>query len=448
MPLSSLAVALPAGVEAVSAGDVDGDGRDELILESRKKTDGAPDAVTLTVIAFGADGRPGAPRTWPLENRAGLWDAGDGLWWIDKSGLVRLDQASARVASFPSLVAALGPTTPRRARVAADLDGDGRSELLAWSAGRYLAFRADGTAFGSIPAASRGILDTGYALGGDEVTATVRPPPLVVGDVNGDGRQDLLLPRGTRATAFLTGATVGTESLSLPLPLDVDPPDDAPLREGETRRTVSGVWLQDLDGDKRLDLAVHRTVLDGSWFGATAELLYARGTGAGFGALQTVPISQAAFALRPVDADGDGKQEFLAALVDVGMGNLARALLTKEVQAQLALYRLGPSGYAATPTPIRTIRFPLEHPEALHVDLSKDLDGDRMVDLVTDDASDSLCIYRGGPAGFASSAAWCHSIRVPAGDQSLFVHDLTGDGRAEIVVWGQGEKTATVLRVP
>lgn len=446
MPLTSFTLPIPEGVEAVSAGDVDGDGRDELIFESHRKADGKPDAVTLTVIPFATTGAAGTARSFALDSRASLWDADHGLWLVDRDGLARLDTGGTRVAKLSTLLGALGPTTPARADLAWDLDADHVPELIVWSQGQYRVFRADGTDLGAVAAPARGELDPGYAQGGSLVTATLRPPPLSVGDWDGDGRLDLLVPQGKKLSVAITGDTVGVRTSTMALPVDLDPPHDRPLAEGEVRREVGGVWLMDLDGDNKVDLGVQRTILNGSWFGATTEFLFAKGTGSGLAALQTLSIQQAAFALRPVDADGDGRQELMAALVDVGVGNIARAIVSKEVVAQLSLFRSGASGYGATPVPIHTLRFPLEHPEKLHVDLSADVDGDKHLDLVTDDATSRLMVFRGGPSGFANTPALTADITVPVGDESLFVHDLTGDGRAEIVVWGRGSRTATVLR--
>lgn len=431
------------------AGDVDGDGRDELVAEGRQKVRGKPDAVTLTLVWFDPSGNVAHSQTLVLGNKPILWDADQGLWAVDREGLVRLDPAGGpptRIVEGTTAVSGLGPTRPTHHSLAHDLDGDGSPELIYWSAGRYVAVHADGTPFGSIPAPAHGGLDSGFNMGGDELVATIRPPPLSINDVDGDGRIDLVLPLGDHVNIYYTGAAVGARATDLRLPLDLNPP--APLAtERGTRRDISGVWLQDLDGDKRVDLGVHRTVHDGNWFGATAEWIYARGTGAGFEPMTVVPIPQAAFAVKPVDADGNGRQELLAALVDVGFGNIARAFVTRDVQASLVLFSMNGGAYAATPSPIRVIHFPVQDPGRLHVDLSADLDGDKRIDLVTDDGTDRLSVYRGLADGFSATPSYTSATPVPRGDQSLYVHDVTGDGRAEVILWGEGLPSATLLRV-
>lgn len=449
MPLASLPLPLPPDAAELRAGDVDGDGRDELLVVSRTLRPGVPDTVKLTILSFTDVGALGSRRELDLGSRPLLWDADAGLWALDREGLVKLDAAGgapARIARFPTVLAALGPTTPAWAPLAHDLDGDDKPELIAWSAGRYLAFRADGTAVGAINAPAEGALSLDWSTGGAATNATLSAPPLAVGDLDGDGKLDLILPSGAKMGAYFTGETIGARAASIALPLDLEPPEESP-KPGETKRRISGVWFEDLDGDGKIDLAVHRLVLAGSWFGATAEIAWARGRGDGFLPLQVIPMNAAAFGLELLDLDGDGDKDFVAPLVDIGIGTIARALVAKSARVDLSLFRMEGGTFQA-PAPLRTFAFPLESPGRFQATLKADVDGDGRIDLVTNDAEDRVRVYRGKIGGLEAAVAWEVPLRVPIGEDTLFVHDLTGDGRAEIVVWGPKEATATVLRLP
>ncbi len=448
MPLSLQTVDLPADTRELRAGDVDGDGRAELIAVSRTPRPGAPDTVRLTLLHFAADGALAGRREVDLGSRPALWDVNGGLWTVDKDGLARIDPeagTTTRVAKFPTALAGLGPTTPAWSPLAHDLDGDGAAELVAWSAGRYLAFRADGTPLGSVPAPAEGALGLDWETGGARASATLTPPPLAVSDLDGDGRQDLLLPAGAKLAAYFTGDTVGARAATLALPLDLEPPEEDP-KPGETRRRITAVWIVDIDGDGRTDLGVQRIVLSGSWWGATAELLWAKGRGDGFGALATLPVNAAAFGVELLDLDGDGDRDFLAPVVDVGIGAVARALLARSARVDLSLFRMDQGTFAA-PQVQRVFAFPLEQPDRFQASFDGDVDGDGRIDLVTNDGEDRVRVYRGSATGLEATAAWDSPVRVPVADESIFVHDLTGDGRAEIVVWGPRERAATVLRL-
>ncbi len=449
MPLVSLPVPLPADAHELRAGDIDGDGRDELLVVSRTPRPGVPDTVKLTVLHFGESGVLSGRHELDLGSRPLLWDADHGLWALDREGLLRLDPAGGaptRIAKFPTVLAALGPTTPAWAPIAHDLDGDGAPELVAWSAGRFLAFRRDGTALGGINAPAEGTLSVDWSTGGASTNATLSPPSLAVADLDGDKKPDLLLPSGARIGAYYSAETIGARAASLALPLDLEPPEESP-KPGETRRRISGVWIEDLDGDGKADLAVQRLVLNGSWFGATAEIAWAKGRGDGFGALVVLPVNAAAFGVELLDLDGDGDKDFVAPVVDIGIGTIARALLAKSARVDLSLFRMDGGAFQA-PVTLRTFGFPLESPGRFQAALKADVDGDGRIDLVTNDAEDRVRVYRGKVGGLESVVAFELPIRVPIGDDTLFVHDLTGDGRAEIVVWGPKEANATVVRLP
>jgi hypothetical protein len=438
---------LPADTQELRAGDVDGDGRDELVVVSRTPRPGAPSSVKLTILHIEDNGVLGGRSTIDLGTRATFWCVDHGLWAVDAEGLVRFDdETPTRVARFPTALAGLGPTTPAWAPLAHDLDGDGTPELLAWSAGRYLAFRTDGTSFGSIPAPAEGSLTVDWSTGGASTPSTLTPPALAVVDLDGDGKRDLLLPSGARAAAYYTGSGIGARAATLTLPVDVEPVEEDP-KPGVTRRRVAAVWIEDMDGDKKADLAVQRIVLAGSWFGAKAELLWAKGRGDGYGALTTIALPGAAFGVDLVDLDGDGDSDFLAPVVDVGIGTIARALVAKEARVELTLFRMNQGVFAAGQS-VRVFGFPLEQPGRFQASFDGDVDGDGVVDLVTNDAQDRVRVYRGAGGALAATPAWDVPLAVPTGGDTIFVHDLTGDGKAEIVVWGPKEARASVLRLP
>lgn len=447
MPFTALAVALPAHLVAVHAGDLDADGRDELVLVSRPPAARGVDPVLLTVVDFDAAGREEGRRTLDLGTRALLWDVQGGLHGVGAEGPVTLEAGGPRVLlAAPTLLAALGPTTPQSADVVDDLDGDGVPEVLFFSRGRLRAVSVDGTDRGGVPAAVRGTLGARDESGGRSQHLTARWPSVVVADQDGDGRKDLLLPDGRDLRVYRTGAQLGATRLDLRLPVDLDPEDDPSKRRG-TRTELGRAWFEDVDADGRVDLVVQSWLVDGSWFGTRAEIALYRGTGSGFAPATVVRTGSAPVEVRTLDHDGDGDLDLLVPQVDTGIGNLARALLSKRVQVQARLHPMEGGRWAAAPVELRTLSVPVDDPDAVAVSLDADIDGDGHVDAVLAERGEPVRLFLGGPDGIAEAAHAEHEVSVPPGEDPLFVRDLTGDGRAEVLVWGPGAREATLLRL-
>lgn len=448
--LIPVALDLPPHLADVAQGDVDGDGTEELILVSHVPQDHEPDAVTLTLLNLDGSGRVTRRRTVPLGNEPLVWDVWGGLWAMDADGLVRLDPDGGertRITSLPTPLAGLGPTTPIKGRFAHDLGlGDGPS-LVVHSRGRYHAFAPDGAALGSLAAPAMGELRQADTLGGSHLRASLEPPALVVGDVDGDGRADLVLPRGATLAVHFTGAEgVSARSEVLALPLDLHPDEAQQPRKGEERRRITRVWLQDLDGDGRLDLGLHRMVMNGSWFGTTAELIYAAGTGRGFESPQIVVCDTASFFGMALDADGDGDTDLLVPQMDTGLTSLGRALVTRSLPVDLDLFRMGDGLYEDPPTTLLSVAQPVEGgdgPDWVYDDAS-DVDGDGVPDLVRHQGEEGLEVYLGGARLGGGKPSWAHEVPRGEGGQ-LMVHDVTGDGRAEVLLWAPRAAQGTLL---
>ncbi|HNH48744.1 MAG TPA: VCBS repeat-containing protein, partial [Myxococcota bacterium] len=288
-------------------------------------------------------------------------------------------------------------------------------------------------------------LSSSWGNGGEVTQLTVHSPSLTVADVDGDGWQDLLHPSHSHLKVWFGGPAVGSRAALLNLPFDLEP-RDVPPKEGEVRREITGVWFKDINGDKRVDLAVQRLVMDGSFFGATSELVFCQGNGSGFAAPVVLSTASAAFGVALEDFDGDGDQDWIVPEVDVGFANLARALVSRVVRVNLRLYRYA-SGFSSGVS-LRELSYPLGTSGKFQATYDGDVNGDGRRDLVTNEGEDRVRVFAGTAEGLSSAAILDQELRVPVGNDTLFVHDLTGDKAAEILVWGPNEATATLIRLP
>lgn len=446
MPLSLAPLALPPNLAAVYAANVDDDPADELILESREAAGDQPDRVRLTILHFSTTGTITSKTEISLGNKAQIWDAQGALYVEDRDGIVRYTGSTpTRIVSMTTPLSAVAATTPVHAEFLHDLNSDGKPEITLYGGGKISVFSADGAPMGSVSATAEGSLESSWRTGAQAVTIGLHAPPMAVGDVDGDGWLDLMLPSHSKLSVWFGAATYGARSVTMNLPLDLEPREEPP-RPGQTRRTITGVWLQDVDHDKKVDLAVQRLVTDGSFFGATSEMVYARGRGDGFGTLSTLATSSAAFGVELVDFDGDGDLDWVVPEVDVGMTNLARAMVSKAVRVDLRMYSFANGAFSTTPVALRGVSFPLTPSGRFQVSYKGDIDGDGRLDLVTNDGEDRVRVYRGTAGGLEQEPLGDVAVRVPLGDDTLFVHDLTGDKKAEIVVWGAGESSGALIR--
>lgn len=423
----------------VQSADLNADGREELILASVQPDGERPDRLGLTLLRFDSRGVLAERSRISLGNRASFIEPEGGLWGIDSEGVVRwgLDGQKTRVATLSTPLGGLGPATPRRAELAEDLNGDGQVELLVWTNGKWCVYPTDAGAPRCVAAPAQGDLSATDQQGGESWRSATRSPPLALGDVNGDGTTDLLIPNG-RTLGVHFGPDWDTRSAQWPLPLDLDPPE---AKGGEAREEVADVLWRDLDGDGRTDLLVHLFRSSGSFFDGRSELRWYRSTGSGLEAPRSLTPGGAITQLELHDLEGDGDLDLVMLRADIGVSNIARSLLARQVAVDLVAVRVQ-KGALGTPSPLRTLTLGLED-FRLPYSIKGDLDGDGMLDLVVEEEG-ALRLYLGTPTGLGATAVG--SFTVSHRVESLTVTDTDGDGQAEVVAWAEGGKRVTLLR--
>lgn len=243
-----------------------------------------------------------------------------------------------------------------------------------------------------------------YAVGNDPVS-------VAIGDLNGDGRPDIVT-----ANAILATSGAGVSDVSVLLQDAAHPGQFLPAASYATGPNPQGVAIGDLDGDGKPDLAVADDL------GVTLLLQNPGGPAGTFLPRQEISIGEPVYSIALADLNGDGRLDLIVTnAVDV---------LVLQHDANIDAGFAAPQSYAAGAQPIAAV--------------AADLNGDGALDIAvanigtpSDPTTASASVQLQDPANpghFLGATMYATQQRTI----SIATADLNGDGLTDVVAANLG----------
>ena len=352
-----------------------------------------------------------------------------------------------------------------------DLDDDGFPELLVPTSTGYLILRRSGPD-ATVAAAEKVDLPPEHRFGaGLEtqllnrfISSSSRLRRLVVLDLDGDGRLDLVAYRKKGLARFLQrpdGSFPERPDQEVPLAVVAESENEGKAREGTDAFANLRLNMADLDGDGRAELIATRTVGQVGVFESmrTQHYVFKGLASGGWNEREpTAILSLKGISPEPelVDLDGDGKLDLSLASYRMDLyTNVKRAIFeTMHIGYQVHLQRPGCT-FDDDADWDTDLEVPLSMLEkrggAQAATFAADLDGDGINDLVARQPDGSLRVIRGRRDGRSLAYRDQDARAVQVGQtEPPWVVDLDGDGADELVLepfGGDDARSRTVMLV-
>ncbi|HTL73633.1 MAG TPA: FG-GAP-like repeat-containing protein, partial [bacterium] len=311
----------------------------------------------------------------------------------------------------------VGTTTPYLI-VAADVDGDGRLDLVTTEVSANLV-----SVFRNL--ATPGSLSSNSFAPRVSFLVGSGPRALAVADLDGDGRPEIV------------SANYGSSTVSIlrnvSSPGQISSNSFAPRLDLPTGSGTHGLALADLDGDGKPDIATANAAAN------TISLLRNLATPGSLTSASFAPAVVLAgptypHFLRAADLDGDGKLEliltsYMGQSVSVYLNRATPGTLTPLSFAPRVEFALGARGHTIS---------------------IGDLNGDSKPDVVVDcEIPDRVCVFQNlGVPGSFTSGSFAARVDLPGGYNvwGSSVGDLDGDSRPDILVANSYDNNISIYR--
>ena len=312
--------------------------------------------------------------------------------------------------------------------VVRDVDGDGKLDIVAVSSYDVVRIWRNASTSGSLTAASfASSISFPLKPNASSLNSAVS---LAVNDLDGDGKPELVVAKGNSFGVVFTTVSVFRNQST---PGSINASSFAARVDLTTDNSPNSVVISDVDGDRKPDIITANYDFDNNSFQGSLSVLRNLSVPGTITTASFAPHIEFAAGNRPGavvagDIDGDGKPELI-------VSNYAGTISVLRNTAVAG--SINPSSFAPAASFSATAGFIV----------LGDADGDAKPDILSNRLGSLGILRNTATIGSINASSFAPVVNLAVGGSYLAFGDLDGDGIPEAVVTGSGIPTASIFKI-